>query len=124
MPAEPYSVLAAGYDLVMDHVDYDQWAAYLFDLMRRHGTDVETVVELGGGTGSLARRLHPLGDYRYVLTDGSAAMLDRAREKLGGTESSIRCVQADFTTVSREDLGLTDPADAVLLLYDGLIFIV
>lgn len=120
MPAEPYSVLAAGYDLVMDHVDYDQWAAYLFDLLRRHGTDVKTVVELGGGTGSLARRLQPLGDYRYLLTDGSAAMLARAREKLDEEESSIRCVQADFTTVSCNDLGLTEPADAAILVYDGL----
>ncbi len=113
-------MLAAGYDLVMDHVDYDQWAAYLFDLLRRHGTDVETVVELGGGTGSLARRLQPLGDYRYLLTDGSAPMLARAREKLDGSESSIRCVQADFTDVSRDDLGLAEPTDAVVLVYDGL----
>lgn len=120
MPAEPYSVLAAGYDFVMSHVDYDAWAAYLYDLLRRHGTDVDTVVELGGGTGSLARRLQPLGDYRYVLTDGSAAMLDRAREKLRAGESSIRCVQVDFTTVSLQDLSLEAPVDAVILVYDGL----
>jgi SAM-dependent methyltransferase len=119
MRTEPYSALAAGYDLVMDHVDYDQWAAYLFDLLRRHGPDVETVVELGGGTGSLARRLQPLGDYRYVLTDGSAAMLTRARDKLGAA-SPIRCVQADFTDVSLDDLGLCASVDAVLLVYDGL----
>jgi SAM-dependent methyltransferase len=119
MRAEPYSALAAGYDLVMAHVDYDQWAAYLFELLRRHGSGVETVVELGGGTGSLARRLQPLGDYRYVLTDGSAAMLSRARNKLGPS-SPIRCVQADFTAVSLEDLGLAAPVDAVLLVYDGL----
>src|SRR6056297_1548964 len=101
MAAEPYSVLATGYDLVMDHVDYDAWAAYLFDLLRRHGTEVERVVELGGGTGTLARRLRPLGDYNYVLSDGSAAMLDRARQKLADDEAPIRCVQADFTTVTR-----------------------
>jgi SAM-dependent methyltransferase len=119
MPAEPYSVLAAGYDLVMDHVDYDAWAAYLFGLLRRHESNVETVVELGGGTGSLARRLQPLGDYRYVLTDGSAAMLARAREKLA-SDSPVRCVQADFTTVSLAALGLEGPVDAVVLVYDGL----
>jgi SAM-dependent methyltransferase len=119
MCAEPYSVLATGYDLVMAHVDYDQWAAYLFDLLRRHGTGVETVVELGGGTGALARRLQPLGGYHYVLTDGSAAMLDRARDKLGAA-SPIRCVQADFTEVALDDLGLAEPADAVVLVYDGL----
>ena len=118
MVAEPYSVLATGYDLVMDHVDYDAWAAYLFDLLRRHGTDVETVVELGGGTGSLARRLQPLGDYRYLLTDGSAAMLARARAKLDA--SPIDCVQADFTDITLDDLGRAEPVDAVILVYDGL----
>jgi len=119
MCAEPYSALAAGYDLVMDHVDYDAWAAYLFNLLRRHGPTVETVVELGGGTGALARRLQPLGDYRYLLTDGSAAMLAQARKKLDA-ESPIRCVQADFTTVTLDSLRLNEPADAVILVYDGL----
>jgi SAM-dependent methyltransferase len=120
MPADPYSALAAGYDFVMAHVDYDAWAAYLFDLLRRHGDEVKTVVELGGGTGSLARRLQPLGEYQYVLTDGSVAMLERAREKLRGDDSPIQCVQADFTAVSIDDVPLEAPADAVLLVYDGL----
>ncbi len=120
MPAEPYSALATGYDFVMAHVDYDAWAAYLFELLRRHGDDVNTVVELGGGTGSMARRLQPLGEYRYVLTDGSPAMLERAREKLRTDDSPIQCVPADFTAVSLGDLPLAGPADAVILVYDGL----
>lgn len=120
MSAEPYSALAAGYDYVMAHVDYDAWAAYLFDVLRRHGRTVETVVELGGGTGSLARRLQPLGEYQYVLTDGSASMLERARSKLSRDGALIRCVQADFTTVTLEELGLEAPVDAVVLVYDGL----
>jgi len=120
MTSAPYSALAAGYDFVMAHVDYDAWAAYLFELLGRYGENVETVVELGGGTGTLARRLQALGGYRYVLTDGSSAMLDRACEKLRGQERSIRCVQADFTAVTPEDLELERPADAVVLVYDGL----
>lgn len=113
-------MLAAGYDFVMAHVDYDAWAAYLFDVLRRHGDDVESVVELGGGTGSLARRLQPLGTYEYVLTDGSGAMLERAREKLRKGDRPIRCVKADFTSVSLQELGLDTPVDAVILVYDGL----
>ncbi|PSQ95191.1 MAG: class I SAM-dependent methyltransferase [Bacteroidetes bacterium SW_9_63_38] len=120
MPAEPYSALAAGYDLVMAHVDYDAWAAYLFDLLRRYGNDVDRVVELGGGTGSLARRLQPLGEYEYVLSDGSTAMLARAREKVRRDDAPIRCVQANFTDVSRATLDLEGSADAVILVYDGL----
>lgn len=120
MSADPYSVLAAGYDFVMAHVDYDAWAAYLFDLLRRHGDDVRTVVELGGGTGALARRLQPLGGYDYVLTDASAAMLDRARDKFRADDTPVRCVQADFTAVAPDALGPEAPADAVILVYDGL----
>jgi SAM-dependent methyltransferase len=120
MSAEPYSALAAGYDFVMAHVDYDAWAAYLFDLLRRHGDDVDRVVELGGGTGTLARRLQPLGSYDYVLSDGSAAMLAQARNKLARADAPVRCVQADFTALSRDRLGLEGPADAVILVYDGL----
>jgi ubiquinone/menaquinone biosynthesis C-methylase UbiE len=123
MAAEPYSALAAGYDFVMEHVDYDAWAAYLFNLLRRHGNEVETVVELGGGTGSLARRLQPLGEYCYVLTDGAEAMLAQARDKLPDA-SPIRCEQADFTTVTLDELGLQAPADAVILVYDGLNYLV
>jgi SAM-dependent methyltransferase len=120
MSADPYSALAAGYDFVMAHVDYDAWAAYLFDLLRRHGDDVRTVVELGGGTGALARRLQPLGEYDYVLTDASAAMLDRARDKFRADGAPVRCVQADFTAVAPDALGPEAPADAVILVYDGL----
>jgi SAM-dependent methyltransferase len=120
MPAEPYSALAAGYDFVMEHVDYDAWAAYLYTLLRQHGVEVDTVVELGGGTGSLARRLQPLGEYRYVLTDGSEAMLAQAQEKLSDDDSPVCCVQADFTTVTKDELGLKEPVDAVILVYDGL----
>jgi SAM-dependent methyltransferase len=120
MCAEPYSALAAGYDFVMAHVDYDAWAAYLFTLLREHGPEVGTVVELGGGTGALARRLQPMGEYRYVLTDRSDAMLERARSKFRADGAPVQCRQADFTSVSRDDLDLEAPVDAVVLVYDGL----
>lgn len=120
MPAEPYSVLAAGYDQVMDHVDYDAWAAYVHALLRRYGEGVTRVVELGGGTGSLAVRLQPMGNYEYVLTDGAPAMLNQARAKIDEVGASIRCVRAHFTTVTPQELGLDDRADAVVLVYDGL----
>jgi len=121
MTVEPYSALAAGYDDVMDHVDYDAWAAYLYALLRRHGDDVTRIVELGGGTGSLAVRLQPLGAYDYVLTDGAPAMLERARSKVDAeAEASIPCRQVDFTDVTPDAVGLSAPVDAVLLVYDGL----
>lgn len=120
MAVEPYSALALGYDFVMRHVDYDLWAEYVHDLLSHHGTEIDHLVELGGGTGSLALRLQPLGEYRYTLTDGSEAMLRRARQKIATAGQPIRCVQADFTDVTLDDIGCSAPADAVVLVYDGL----
>lgn len=120
MAADPYTALAVGYDFVMRHVDYDEWAAYVHELLDRHGSDVERVIELGGGTGALALCLQPLGAYTYVLTDGSAAMLRRARNKIETSGRPIRCAQADFTNATLDDLGGVAPADAVVLVYDGL----
>lgn len=119
MPA-PYDALAAGYDAVMAHVDYEHWALYVHVLLQRHGSDIETVLELGGGTGSLALHLQPLGDYEYVHTDGSAAMLQRAREKLAAADRAVQCVQADFRDFTLADLDRDAPVDAVVLVYDGL----
>lgn len=120
MAVEPYSALALGYDFVMRHVDYEMWAEYVYDLLCRHGTDVEHVLELGGGTGSLAVRLQPLGGYHYTLTDGSEAMVRRARQKIASSGRPIHCAQADFTEATLEDTGCSTPADAVVLVYDGL----
>ncbi|MFP4229003.1 MAG: class I SAM-dependent DNA methyltransferase [Salinivenus sp.] len=120
MSVEPYSALAAGYDLVMEHVDYDAWAAYVHTLLQHFVESPKRIVELGGGTGTLAVRLQPMGDYDYLLTDGSSAMVEQARQKVAATPLPIRCEEAEFTTVSRERLGMDAPADAVVLVYDGL----
>ncbi|MFO8099718.1 MAG: class I SAM-dependent methyltransferase [Salinibacter sp.] len=120
MSVEPYSALAAGYDLVMEHIDYDAWAAYVHTLLQHYAEAPTRVVELGGGTGSLAMRLQPMGEYDYLLTDGSPAMLDRARQKIAAANVPIRCGEAEFTTVTRTHLRMDAPADAVVLVYDGL----
>ena len=117
---EPYDVLAVGYDAVMDHVDYEQWAAYVYRLLKRHGDGVERVVELGGGTGTFALRLQRRGGYDYLLTDRSEAMLEQARAKIDEAGAPIRCEQAAFTGVTLEALGIDAPVDAVVLTYDGL----
>lgn len=104
----------------MDHVDYDAWAAYVHRLLQNHGDRVQTVLELAGGTGSLALRLQPLGPYRYTLTDGSTAMLRQAARKVAGAHRSIRCQRVRFQDLSRAALGDRPPFDAVVLVYDGL----
>ena len=42
--AAPYSRLAAGYDAVMEHVDYARWARYVHRLLAKHHGDVDVLV--------------------------------------------------------------------------------
>ena len=119
MTTPPYSALAAGYDAVMAHVDYPMWAGYVRDLLRRHAPETRSVVELGCGTGSLALALQPLGpapdgfDYRGY--DGSPAMVAVARGAAQRAGRPVAFAVADF----REPVP-APPADAVVLVYDGL----
>ncbi|BBM69969.1 class I SAM-dependent DNA methyltransferase [Rhodothermus marinus] len=111
----PYSLLARGYDQVMDYVDYEAWARYVHRLIRRFRPDAQSVLELGCGTGSLALALQPMGPYRYRASDRSAAMLAVAREKAARAGSPVVFEQADFT-----DYRVAEPVDVALLLFDGL----
>ena len=117
----PYDALAAGYDVVMAHVDYGDWAEYVLDLLEEHEVWPKSVLELGCGTGSLALEIQergPHGGFRYLATDRSPAMIRVARAKAklqGRTAGHLRFDVADFT-----DFELGEHFDVALLLYDGL----
>lgn len=113
--AEPYSVLAAGYDVVMGHVDYGEWAAYVHELIESFHPEAERILELGCGTGSFALELQPRESYEYLATDRSEAMLKVARRKAAERQIPVTFSQADFTNVT-----VDRPVDVILLLYDGL----
>lgn len=124
-PVEPYMALAAGYDLVMRHVDYGAWAGYVLRLLAEHAPGASSVIELGCGTGSLAlelqaraRRSVGPGGFDYLATDGSARMVEVARAKAaaaGARAGRLRFEVADFLSIRAEQR-----FDAALLLYDGL----
>ena len=111
----PYSILAAGYDVVMEHVEYEFWAQYVHRLLQAHHPDPQRVLELGCGTGTFALEMVHLGDYDYTATDRSPQMIHVAGAKARLHRAPIRCQVADFT-----DFSVEDPVDVVLLLYDGL----
>ncbi len=117
--ATPYDALAAGYDVVMEHVDYAFWADYVHDLIQRHQPGARDVLELGCGTGSLALELQPMGPYRYVGTDRSQAMIHVAERKAELHGVDVSFAVADFTAFQTDAL-----ADAVVLVYDGLNYLV
>ena len=108
-----YSRLAAGYDAVMEHVDYAAWAHHVHAMLRRHAPRARSVIELGCGTGAFARAFQAHGRFYYRGTDGSAAMIDIARQRSEGLSLS-------FDTADFRDPIEGPPADVILLLYDGL----
>jgi SAM-dependent methyltransferase len=116
---DPYDALAAGYDVVMAHVEYDEWADYVLNLFDVHGVEPDSILELGCGTGSLALdMLERLSTVRYLATDRSPAMIRVARakaEQVGRMARGLRFDVADFT-----EFAFDQSFDAALLLYDGL----
>lgn len=114
-PMAPYTILAAGYDVVMEHVEYEAWAEYVHELLLAHHPEAETVLELGCGTGSLGLELQPLGPYHYAGTDRSAHMIRVARAKAEMMNPSLQFDVADFT-----NFRVDRPVDVLILLYDGL----
>ena len=111
----PYTALAAGYDTVMQHVDYEAWAEYAHHRLQENHPDPQDVLELGCGTGSLAVALQPMGGYQYIATDRSAEMIDHARRKAAQAAVPISFDVADFT-----DFQVDETVDVIVLLYDGL----
>ena len=122
--ADPYTDLAAGYDAVMAHVDYPMWAGYVRGLLRRHAPEARSVVELGCGTGALALALQPMGpapggfDYRGF--DGSAAMIAVARAAAQRADRNPAGRPVTFGVADFREPVPAPPADAVVLVYDGL----
>lgn len=111
----PYSILAAGYDVVMEHVDYEAWAAHVHGLLGEHAPEARDVLELGCGTGSLALELQPMGAFRYAATDRVPEMIRVARAKAEMYGVDVQFGVADFT-----DFRVDVPVDVALLLYDGV----
>ena len=116
--AAPYTLLAEGYDTVMEHIDYEAWADYVHALLMEHHGAVRSILELGCGTGSLALALQAYGPFAYRGTDGSEAMVRVAQRKARAAKVPVTFTPADFRA-----LPSLPPVDAVLLLYDGLNYV-
>jgi predicted TPR repeat methyltransferase len=76
---EAYTGFAQVYDLFMDNVPYGQWSEYVISLLKEYGVEDGLVLELGCGTGKMARRLAAAG-YDMIGIDNSEEMLQVAKE--------------------------------------------
>ncbi len=86
---QPYTTdFARVYDILMDHISYEDWADYITELFRKHGIDKGLVLELGCGTGNMTRCMAEKG-YDMIGIDSSQEMLSIARELSDGDQSGI-----------------------------------
>ena len=77
---EAYTSFAKVYDLFMDNVPYEEWAAYVKGILEEFGVKDGLVLDLGCGTGSLTECLARAG-YDMIGADSSEDMLEIAMEK-------------------------------------------
>lgn len=77
---EAYTGFAAVYDRFMDNVPYEEWAGYLWELLKEYGIEGGLVLDLGCGTGNLTETLAGYG-YDMIGVDNAEDMLQIAMEK-------------------------------------------
>ena len=85
---DKYTDFASVYDILMEHIPYDEWADYIENILKKHGIDKGLILELGCGTGSMTRRMAEKG-YDMIGIDMSEDMLSLARQRSEGKEDGI-----------------------------------
>ena len=108
---EPYARLASLYDEIVVDPCYDAWAAHLDRLWKNDPAVVQSILDLGCGTGLMAAALSSRG-YQVTGVDSSAAMLARARRLLGPS--------ANLHQRTLPDLDIGDIFDAAISTFDAL----
>ncbi|WP_325200291.1 class I SAM-dependent DNA methyltransferase [Oscillibacter sp.] len=109
-----YGALAASYDGLMADGAYRRRAAFLARRLRKSPIPVETVLDLGCGTGTIACLLAKRG-YAVVATDGSEEMLTQAAAKAQDLERPPL-----FLRQAMPRLRLARPVDAAVSTLDSL----
>lgn len=77
---EAYSGFAKVYDLFMDNIPYEEWTAYVKELLSEEGIEEGILLDLGCGTGSVTELLAKAG-FDMIGIDNSEEMLEIAMEK-------------------------------------------
>ena len=92
---EAYTSFASVYDTFMDNIPYEEWGAYLRDLLKEYGVYGGLVLDLGCGTGTMTEILAADG-YDMIGIDNSEEMLEIAAEKKEGSGSDILYLLQDM----------------------------
>ena len=114
-----YESLASIYDILMDDVNYEQWAEYLHTQLQKYHCPGNQLLDLGCGTGNVTIPLAQKG-YHITAVDLSEEMLVQAREKTMQLEQSGAPVEIDWQQQDMTMLDLYDEEDN-FLLFDGVV---
>jgi len=105
-----YDALAAIYDRLMYHVEYDEWIELIANVINRYGgCGNPKILEIGAGTGVVGSLLKGMG-YDYIASDLSTSMCGVARRLRG-----LPVCAADARR-----LPFRQRFNAALFLYDGI----
>lgn len=119
---QPYTRgFADVYEVLMDHICYEDWAEYISDILEKEGITSGLILDLGCGTGKMTRLMAARG-YEMIGIDISQEMLSVAREygeeeqkeilylcqdmrdfELYGTVAAIICVCAGMNQMLNEE---------------------
>jgi ubiquinone/menaquinone biosynthesis C-methylase UbiE len=120
-PVKSYESVAQIYDVIMQHVDYDEWGEYVTKLIQMYlGKPVQdlTILEVATGTGNFAFELERrLGlKLRSIdAFDNSPEMIREAQRKAAERKSDVQFFVADMKTVETHK-----HYDAALMMYDSI----
>lgn len=113
-----YESFARVYDQFMEQIPYDQWLSFLEHIWQTEGIPIQTIADLGCGTGNMLVPLAKKG-YNLIGVDASFEMLAQAEQKLRHTDCQAILLEQDLT-----EFYLPEQADCILSICDSLNYLV
>lgn len=93
-----YRQMANVYDHLMKHAPYEEWVQFTEALFKRHHQRVDTIADLGCGTGEITTKL-ALSGYQVTGVDYSEDMLTHAAYKAEEKGTEITWIYQDIRTL-------------------------
>lgn len=94
-----YRNFALIYDELMQHAPYDKWTSFTIQAIERSGESIQTIVDLGCGTGEITTRLAKHGYNMYGI-DNSNEMLAVAMDKALKEQTYVQWIEQDIRKLS------------------------
>jgi 2-polyprenyl-3-methyl-5-hydroxy-6-metoxy-1,4-benzoquinol methylase len=114
---EQYNEFAQYYDLLMSDVDYDEWTAYVLNILKKYKTSHRDILEMACGTGNIAVNMAKYG-YNVTAFDLSGDMLAVASNKATKNNVYIKFLCQDM-----RDININNSYGIILCLCDSINYI-